>query len=187
METKEFACSPLLATLISHFEDKKQWTAEELSNETGVPIQIIQKRMLYWVNQRVVKVVHTTSNSGGGTIYHIAHPQHLASAATSRASVDASSLLDELMHEDDEARAVSVTTGPDEEELDVYVSYIVGMLTRLGQLSLQTIHNNLKTHVTGSDLQYNQTPAQLATLLQQLCRQERLECGPDGMYKLFKK
>jgi hypothetical protein len=37
VETREFSAVPFLATLIAHFEDKDQWTVEELSNETGIP------------------------------------------------------------------------------------------------------------------------------------------------------
>jgi anaerobic selenocysteine-containing dehydrogenase len=55
VETREFSAVPFLATLIAHFEDKDQWTVEELSNETGIPEYQIQKLMSYWVNNRVVK------------------------------------------------------------------------------------------------------------------------------------
>ena len=72
--------------------------------------------------------------------------------------------------------------------MEVYESYIMGMLKNLGQLPLDRIHNMLKMFATtGSDVKYNKTPQQLSIFLQQLCRQEKLECGPDGMYKLFKK
>jgi anaphase-promoting complex subunit 2 len=40
---------------------------------------------------------------------------------------------------------------------------------------------------SGSDHKYNKTPQQLSVFLQQLCEQEKIECGPDGMYKLLKK
>jgi hypothetical protein len=37
--------------------------------------------------------------------------------------------------------------------------------------------------VTGSDVKYNKTPQQLSLFLQHLCKQEKLECGPDGMVR----
>ena len=70
--------------------------------------------------------------------------------------------------------------------MEVYTSYIVGMLTNLGQLPLKTIHSNLKTFVTGSDIRYTQTPQQLSAFLQRLCQEGKLECGPDGLYRLVK-
>jgi anaphase-promoting complex subunit 2 len=45
----------------------------------------------------------------------------------------------------------------------------------------------LKTFVSGSEHNYDKTPNQLAIFLQQLCKEEKLEVGPDGMYKLLKK
>jgi len=128
--------------------------------------------MTYWVNNRVIKVV----SSSGSTRYEIASVAHYSQGENSTSMMDV----------DGEDHAVSVTAR-EEEEMDVYVSYIVGMLTNLGQLSLKTIHNNLKTFVTGSDIRYDKTPQQLSAFLQHLCKQEKLECGPDGMYKLFKK
>ena len=80
-------------------------------------------------------------------------------------------------------QAVSVAA-QEEEDLAVYESYIYGMLHTHGQLPLDRIHNMLKMFVTGSEVKYNKTPQQLSMLLQHLCRQDRLECGPDGMYKL---
>lgn len=59
-ETKEFSCSPLLATLISHFEDEPIWTAEQLSNETNLPDHIIVRQMSFWVTQRVVVLTTPT-------------------------------------------------------------------------------------------------------------------------------
>jgi anaphase-promoting complex subunit 2 len=174
LETKVFSCSPMLATLISHFEDKSSWTAEDLSNEMGVALHIVRKRMAYWINQRVVQM--NSSPDDTTTVYELASLDHADHDGTNHMIAD----------EDDGEHAVSVAAQQDE-EMDVYISYIVGMLTNLGQLPLKTIHNNLKTFVTGSDIRYDKTPQQLSSFLQHLCQQERLECGPDGMYKLFKK
>ena len=164
IETREFSCSPLLATLILHFEDKTVWTAEELSNETGIPEHAIQKRMTYWTNNRVVRL----DSKGKYELASAIHESH------------------EEIEEGDDSHAVSVTAH-EEEEMAVYESYIVGMLTNMGQLPLQRIHSLLKTFVTGSDVRYDKSPQQLSVFLQHLCRSEKLECGPDGMYKLFKK
>jgi anaphase-promoting complex subunit 2 len=176
--TKEFSCSPLLATLISHFEDRTEWTAEDLSNETGVASHAIKKRMIYWINHRVI-TVHITP--AGVTVYNLA-------TLASHEENDAHGSPQHLASEDDDLHdhTVSISAQQDQ-EMDVFLSYVVGMLTNLGQLPLKTIHNNLKTFVTGSDVRYDKTPQQLSAFLQNLCRQERLECGPDGMYKLFKK
>ena len=174
VETREFSVSPLLATLIAHFEDKESWTVEDLSNETTIPEHVIQKRMAYWVNNRVVQQV-----SGSNPIeYVVATREHMVQGQHDS--------IEDMDEDGTEGQSVSVVA-QDEEEMEIYESYICGMLTNMGQLPLERIHNMLKMFVTGSDMKYNKTPQQLSMFLQHLCKQERLECGPDGMYKLLKK
>lgn len=167
VETREIICSPLHATLIFHFEDQACWTAQDLSNETNVPEATIQKRMAYWISQGVVVLVDG--------VYSLA------------------SQSDRTNHRDHQPYAYEhdvpavSATAQQEEEMHVYESYIVVMLTSLKTASVEKIHNMLKMMVTGSDTKYNKTPQQLSAFLQHLCATEKLECGPDGLYKLFKK
>jgi anaphase-promoting complex subunit 2 len=189
--TKEFTVAPALATLIMHFQDQPRWTAEDLSNETGMPELQIQKRMLYWVNARVVLAM-PSSKGDSSLVYVVASVQHLESAIKS--SLDGSGVAGGLDgNEDDDmdgaggGRTVASASVQAREEMSVFESYIIGMLTNLRQLPLSRIHEMLKMCVAGSDHKYSKTPQQLNAFLQQLCRQEKLECGPDGRYKLLKK
>jgi len=179
IETREFSCTPLLATLISHFEDRDEWTAEDLSNETGIAEHIIQKRMGYWVSNRVVRLVPSAEHPNA-VIYQLASQEHLLQVGES----DLDSSMMDLDHGDNQAVSLFAQ---EEEEMGVFESYISGMLTNLGQLPLEKIHNMLKMYVSGSDVKFNKTPQQLSVFLKYLCKQGKLECGPDGMYKLFKK
>jgi anaphase-promoting complex subunit 2 len=172
IETKEFSCSPLLASLISHFEDKETWTAEELSDETGIPEHFIQKRMAYWISNRVVTF---TSNDRS--------VEYKLTSLAERQREHHHGVMDD---QDETGQAVSAAA-QEEEEMEVYESYISVMLTSLQQAPLEKIHNMLKMLVSGSEIKYNKTPQQLSAFLQRLCQQEKLECGPDGMYKLLKK
>jgi anaphase-promoting complex subunit 2 len=166
LRTKQVTCLPLMATLISHFEDKTVWTAEELCNIIGIPETLVQKRMQFWLNHRVVIL---KSNA-----YHLASSQQWSEDA----------MLTMGVGEDPE----SAIGGNDEaEQDDVLTSYVVGMLKRYKELPLSRIHDMLKLFANGSDHAYNKTPRQLTALLQKLCRDERLECGPTGMYKLMEK
>lgn len=176
VETREFSVAPFLATLISHFEDKDQWTVEELSNETGIPEYQIQKRMGYWVNNRVVALIPGSSP----ITYEVATTDHLLQGENDQAAAVVA------MDDEHHGQGVSVAA-QEEEEMEVYESYICGMLKNLGQLPLDRIHNMLKMFVAGSDVKYNKTPQQLSSFLKHLCKEEKIECGPDGMYKLLKK
>ena len=196
--TKKFDCSPLLASLILHFTDRPQWTALELSNETGIPVHAIHKQMGFWVNHRVVKTVAlpTRSSHDDENNQQKSRSTYVLAGCAGDDNTDSavrplSNGTDDMaLHEGEDmaggSGAVSFAAYK-EEEMTVFTSYIVGMLSNLGQLPLKTIHNNLKTFVTGSDVKYSKTPQQLSAFLQHLCRQETLECGPDGMYKVLKK
>mmetsp|Transcript_24059 Transcript_24059/g.66682 ORF Transcript_24059/g.66682 Transcript_24059/m.66682 type:complete len:771 (+) Transcript_24059:105-2417(+) len=177
IETREFMVAPLLATLISHFEDRIQWSLADLSNETGLAEHIVQKRMQYWVNNRVIRLL-----AGAPVRYELATREYILQGDNETTNV--SSMLDD---DGSGEQAVSVFA-QEEEEMEIYESYIYGMLTNLGQLGLTRIHEMLKMYVSGgSDVKYTKTPQQLAMFLQHLCKQEKLERGPDGMYKIFKK
>ena len=165
---KEVMCTPAHATLLAHFEDKTQWTVEELATETEMSDDMVRKRMGFWINQRVIQ------ESRYGYSLISAH--------------DANAAEQSFVDHDDDHRENAVSFGADQkEEMQVYESYIVGMLSNLGQIPLEKIHTMLKTFVAGSDHKYEKTPQQLAVFLQQLCKEEKLECSPDGLYKLLKK
>ncbi len=178
--TRTFSCSPLLATLISHFADREAWTAQDLSNETGIPEHVVQKKMLYWVHNRVVKFA---TLQDGEACYELPTMEAWKEAEAGPDRTTASA-----MHDDDGHDGLAVSRGAhEEEEVQVYESFITVMLTNR-QLPLDSIHTMLQMMVTsGSDHKYNKTPQQLSVFLQQLCKQEKIECGPDGMYKLVKK
>ncbi|KAL3805015.1 hypothetical protein HJC23_003243 [Cyclotella cryptica] len=166
---KEVKCTPVHATLLAHFEDKPFWTVEELSTETEMSDEMLKKRMAFWVNQHVVQQTRY-----GYSLISV-HDAH----SSEQSFVD---------HDDDDDRDHAVSFGAhEEEEMKVYESYIVGMLSNLGQIPLEKIHTMLKTFVTGSDHKFTKTPQQLAVFLQQLCKEEKLECSPDGLYNLLKK
>jgi anaphase-promoting complex subunit 2 len=182
--TKAFSCSPLLATLISHFEDKTSWTLEELSDETSVPGHVLQKKMAFWVNQRVLV---QTPRPGGTVAYELASADQIEDSSSSQVISGGSGHALHVLDEEDDGLNVVSASAQEKAEMEVYESYIVGMLTNAhGGLQLMRIHSMLQTFVSGTDTKYNKTPAQLSAFLQSLCEQEKLVCGPDGMYKLFK-
>ncbi|KAL9188455.1 hypothetical protein ACHAXT_006833 [Thalassiosira profunda] len=167
---KEVSCTPAHATLLAHFEDKSEWTSAELSTKTVMPEDMVRKRMLFWTNQRVVHA----KRSHDDTVYSL----------ISASEADAN---DQSFQHEDEDQEQAVSHGAHEEqERKVYESYIIGMLSNLGQLPLERIHSMLKTFVAGSDHKYDKTPQQLAVFLQQLCKEEKLECS-HGMYSILKK
>lgn len=168
---KTVSCTPAHATLLAHFEDKDEWTSADLSSKIGLPEDMVRKRMGFWLNQRVVQ----SKRSGDDMIYSLI-------------SVSEADAIDQSFQHDDEHQEQAVSLGAhEEEEMKVYESYIIGMLSNLGQLPIERIHSSLKTFVAGSDHKYDKTPQQLAVFLQQLCADEKLECTSDGLYSILKK
>ncbi len=178
---KEVTCTPAHATLLAHFEDKDRWTVEELVTETGMSEDLVKKRMGFWINQRVVQ----TTRSSSDLVYSLPSVEHVANVSD-RGSADHREHDDDDHDDPTREQAISLSAH-EEEEIKTYESYIVGMLSNLGQLPLERIHSMLRTFVAGSDHRYDKTPQQLAVFLQQLCKEEKLECSPDGFYKLLKK
>jgi len=166
-KTKEFTCSPVHATLISSFEDQDEWSVEDLCLHLELADEhAMAKKLAFWVNQRVLMI------NGKGN-YEIATLSYWNQA---------------VQHIEEEGSSQQVLGAQHDDALEVYESYVLGMLQRLDELSLDRIHNNLKMFATsGSDHQYNMTMRQLSGFLQKMCKDEKLECGAGGMYKLFKK
>jgi len=175
--TKSFTCSPLQATLISHFEDNGgYWKVSDLSNETGVAEDIIRKKIGYWINHRVIKTVRGTNGELAYELVSFYDASHGADR----------DVISDVYEEDDDGLVVSLSE-QEEEATKAFESYILGMLSNSGQLSLDRIHNNLKMFVTGSEHKYSMTPRQLSVFLQQMCKSDKIEYGAGGMYKTLKK
>jgi len=181
---KEVTCTPAHATLLAHFEDNDRWSVDELATETGMSEELVKKRMGFWINQHVIQ----TTRSSSDLIYTLPSVEYVADS-------NYGGLTDHREHhrhddddDDDPNREQAISlSAHEEEEIKTYESYIVGMLSNLGQLPLERIHSMLRTFVAGSDHRYDKTPQQLAVFLQQLCKEDKLECSPDGFYKLLKK
>lgn len=170
--TKEVTCSTAQANLLAQFEDKSELTSGELAFRTEMPEDVVKKRMGFWVNQRVLRA---KPHGGGQTLYK------LISASEADANDQS------IHHEEEDLEGAVHISAHVQQEMKVYESYIMGMLSNLKQLHLDRIHSMLKTFVAGSDHKYDKTPQQLAVFLQQLCKEEKLECSPDGLYTILKK
>jgi anaphase-promoting complex subunit 2 len=169
--TKEVSCTPAHANLLAHFEDQSEWTSKSLCVETKMSEDMVRKRMGFWVNQRVIQ--SRRLREGDDILYCVVSVSEAADAH------------DTSFQQDDDAQEHAVSIGAHaEEEMKVYESYIIGMLKNLGQLPVDRIHSMLKTFVAGSDHMYDKTTQQLAGFLKQLCKEEKLECSPDGLYQL---
>lgn len=172
-QKKEVTCTPLQLTLLSHFEDVECLTLSTLSNETGIAESLLEKRMAFWISQNVV--VMDEDSTPETPLYRIAKATDLVSQQQRPVS-----------YTEDAQTAVSTTAAAEQCD-SILASYVKVMLTNLEAASWQKIHSMLQTTVQDDQIQYNKTVPQLQAFLQQLVRDEQLECGPDGLYRRVKR
>ncbi|XP_075912272.1 anaphase-promoting complex subunit 2 [Petromyzon marinus] len=119
--------SPVHAAIIMHFQDKGSWSLQELSEALKVPAPSLRKKLALWQQHRVLREGPADRFSlleGGGP-----------------AGPDGMLLLDS---DDDNDSAMASQADQKEEEMQVFWTYIQGMLTNLETLSLERIHSMLK-------------------------------------------
>ncbi|XP_076655702.1 anaphase promoting complex subunit morula [Halictus rubicundus] len=122
----EINVTPIHATIILHFQDKKEWTLEELADTMHAPATVLRRKITFWVSQGILK---ESSND--------------VFILQEESSTKSRSLTDVV--EDEEVESVMASASDQrEEELQVFWSYIVGMLTNLDSMPLERIHQMLK-------------------------------------------
>ncbi|XP_012233242.2 anaphase-promoting complex subunit 2 isoform X1 [Linepithema humile] len=118
--------TPIHATIILHFQDKSEWALQDLAEIMHVPTTVLRRKMTFWVSQGLLK---ETSNN----VYILQEE----STSKNRLSTD-------IVEEEETESVMASTSDQREEELQVFWSYIVGMLTNLDSLPIERIHQMLK-------------------------------------------
>lgn len=188
--TLELAVSPPQAAIIYLFQNKSifrkcifspcffttfpfigEWTLDELCKEIKVPPTLLRKRISLWQSHGLIKEPTTdvfvlVEDSNGEETEEMMQiqPQDC---------------------EDDEAEsAMASASDQREEELGVFWSYIVGMLTNLDSLPLERIHQMLKMFAShGPGVEFSQE--ELKNFLQRKVREHELIFA-SGVYQLPK-
>ncbi|KAI4472859.1 hypothetical protein M0802_016461 [Mischocyttarus mexicanus] len=124
--------TPIHATIILHFQDKKEWNLEELAQVMHAPATILRRKITFWVSQGLLK-----------EIYNDVFVLQEESSSKNRT-------LPDIVEEEEAESAMASASDQREEELQVFWSYIVGMLTNLDSMPLERIHQMLKMFASGS-------------------------------------
>ncbi|XP_076171887.1 anaphase promoting complex subunit morula [Ptiloglossa arizonensis] len=118
--------TPIHATIILHFQDKKEWTLEELAEVMHAPATVLRRKITFWVSQGLLK---ESSND----VFVLQEE-----------STTKNRSLSDIVEEEEVESAMASASDQREEELQVFWSYIVGMLTNLDSMPLERIHQMLK-------------------------------------------
>ncbi|KAL2226160.1 UNVERIFIED_CONTAM: Anaphase-promoting complex subunit 2 [Sesamum indicum] len=175
--TLQFSVTPLHASIISQFEDQTSWTSKNLAAAVGVPVDVLNRRIYFWINKGIL--AESIQESGD-------HKFTLVEALVESGKTGANTGSCEELLVGDEEGETSVASVEDQlrKEMTVYEKFITGMLTNFGSMALDRIHNTLKMFCIG-DPPYDKSLQQLQGFLTGLVAEEKLELR-DGMYFLKK-
>ena len=130
-----FNVTPIQATIIIHFQDKSEWSLDQLAEVMHVPSTVLRRKIGYWVSQGLLhekeQDVFILQEELGGT------------------SNNCDLVASEMADDEEVESAMASASDQREEELQVFWSYIVGMLTNLDSLPLERIHQMLKMFASG--------------------------------------
>lgn len=167
--TLEMAVTPTQAVIVYHFQNKTEWKLEDLSATMKVPPSVLRKRFIFWQTQGLIK--ETTAD-----VYTLIDE-------TEETSIDKIQSHD-ILDEDESESAMASASDQREEELQVFWSYIVGMLTNLDSLPIERIHQMLKMFAShGPGIEFSQE--ELKKFLQRKVREHKL-IFTGGVYQLAK-
>ncbi|ALC42647.1 mr [Drosophila busckii] len=165
----EMTVPPTQAVIIYHFQKKNVWTLEELSTLTKVPQSALRRRISFWQNHGLI------SETEPG-VYSLLEKESEKTQFEDMNITDAD--------EEDLESAMASASDQREEELQVFWSYIVGMLTNLDSMPIDRIHQMLKlfaSHSGGVEF----TQDELKHFLQRKVREHKLLFS-GGVYQLAK-
>ncbi|PIA62798.1 hypothetical protein AQUCO_00200666v1 [Aquilegia coerulea] len=171
----QFTVTPVLAAIIMNFQDQPRWTSKDLAAAIGVPVDILNRRINFWITKGVI--AESIGAESDDNIFDLVD----AMVDSSRNGVNNASCEDLAADEEGETSVASL----EEQlliEMTVYEKYIMGMLTNFGNMSLDRIHNTLKMFCS-ADPVYDKSLQQLQSFLSGLLSEEKLEFR-DGMYYL---
>ncbi|GAB2280248.1 anaphase-promoting complex subunit 2 [Dionaea muscipula] len=174
----QFTVAPLHAAIIMQFQDQTNWTAKNLAAAIGIPVDLLNRRINFWISKGIL-VEQTGGNSKDRSFSLV---ENIAGSSGNDVHVGGNEEL--LMGDDDAQRSVASVEDQLRKEMTVYEKFIMGMLTNIGDLALERIHNGLKMFCT-ADPRYDKSLQQLQSFLSGLVSEEKLEMR-DGIYILKK-
>lgn len=164
--------SPIHATIIWHFQNQSQWTIEELSHVMKMSGSLLRRKISFWQSQGILR-------EQSPDVFVLIEEGAARSGVSGRA-------VDHVTCEDEETESALASAHEQREgELQVFWSYIVGMLTNLDSLPLERIHQMLKMFASQGPSAVECSQQELRHFLDRKVREHQLLFS-GGLYKLPK-
>ncbi|KAK7938529.1 hypothetical protein WMY93_001855 [Mugilogobius chulae] len=162
--------SPIHAAIILHFQEKSEWSLEELSAKLGAPQDLVHRKLALWQQQGILR------EEAGGRY-------SVMETGSSREKLERGVML----IDSDEERDSNTTTQSEqrEEKLQLFWAYIQAMLTNLDSMTLERIHSMLRMFVATGPVVTEMDVEELEAFLQRKVREHQL-IGSAGVYRLPK-
>ena len=169
---KNVKCSPLHATILHTFGTQPKWSLRALASQLKVDSDTLKRRMALWINRGFIHEIGRTADND----INYEAPAHLGSGGEVRQVGE---------EEEEDGSGGGVAEAQLEQEMRVYESYVIGMLTNLESLPLSRIHNMLRMFVpaSGGDRGYDRSEAELQRFLNRLVEDGKLELSA-GQYRI---
>lgn len=174
----QFTVSPVHAAIIMQFEDKTSWTSKDLAATIGIPVEVLNRRINFWISKGILS--ESMGEDSSDHIFTLVDGM----VETSKNGVNSANCEELLMGDDEGEKSVASVEDQLHKEMTVYEKFIMGMLTNFGSMALDRIHNTLKMFCV-ADPPYDKSLQQLQSFLLGLVSEEKLELR-DGMYFLKK-
>ena len=145
----------------------------ELAARAKLSTEVVQKRIVFWLRQGVLRQSDEASSSGAEPVYSVIESDNEASLGA-----------DAQGNEDDVPAQLQSSGEKKESDLLVHWSFIVGMLTNLGSLPIERIHMMLGMFVQGPT-SFDADMEELQSFLNDMVEKEKLDFR-NGMYSLRK-
>ncbi|XP_021299696.1 anaphase-promoting complex subunit 2 isoform X1 [Herrania umbratica] len=174
----QFTVAPVHAAIIMQFQDQMSWTSKNLAAATGIPVDVLYRRISFWISKGVL-----TESLGTDPSNHVFTLVD-GMVDTSKSGGNSGNCEELLAGDEEPERSVASIEDQLRKEMTVYEKFIMGMLTNFGSMALDRIHNTLKMFCV-ADPPYDKSLQQLQSFLSGLVSEEKLELR-DGMYFLKK-
>ncbi|WZN66184.1 subunit 2 of anaphase-promoting complex [Chloropicon roscoffensis] len=155
-EAKEFTVSVAQAMVISQFEQRLTWRANDLAAAAGIAADQIAEKAAIWVNSGILRK-RTDKVTREVTYELVEDPAEQQERPNACTRPDLAVMSQEQLME---------------ANMKVYESYVMGMVTNLESLPLQKIHNMLKMFVL--EPVYDKTIEELEAFLAKLVNDGKL-------------
>jgi anaphase-promoting complex subunit 2 len=158
----DIEANPIAASVLLHFCDRDTWTITQLSKQLNLDYEQTERKIMYWVIRGFLR---KGSSEEEFILVEELDDKHMLQMAEQE--------LDEEMHHGDE------------NELKVYESIIINMLTNMEVMPLDKIHNMLGLFVHDPYPPYDKTMQELGSYLNELVQEGTLEFD-NGMFRIRK-